>query len=520
LTGKRRVSTRLAKSEEDLAAAELQALLSDREWRLNNLYTVDTKDGRIVPFRINPAQQRLLESAHRRNIIPKARQLGFTTFILLLMLDACLFNSNTRCAVIAHERDSANELFEVKVRRVYERLPDWLRAAVPARKDREGQLDFANGSQIRVTTSARSGTVQWLLVSEHGKICARYPKKAKEIRTGALPAANDGVVFIESTGEGPDGDFYEWCMAARRRADLGQQLSPLDLKLHFFPWWDDENYRLDPRFVTIDDEQARYFDDLAKDGVTLDAEQRAFYCKTRETLRDDMLREYPSTFDEVFKTAIEGAFFTVEMRQARASGRIGSVPYEQQNGPVHRFWDIGVDDYTAVWFAQIVGREILLLEYKEWEGVGLPSVHADLARLREERGYVFGQDVMPHDVQVLEWGSGLTRIEVAEGLGYSVIKAPSPPGIVGERIAMIRTAFPRFRLDAQRCALGIKRLDGYRREWDERLSVWKAAARHDESSHGCSALGIGVQMLENLPVAGGSGPLGGGITYAPRRRAG
>lgn len=465
-----------------------------------------------------------MDRAHRRNIIPKARQLGFTTFILLLMLDACLFNSGTRCAVIAHDVRVAAELFEQKVRAVYDRLPAWLRASVPAKKNREGQLDFGNGSQLRVSTSARSGTVQWLLISEHGKICAKYPQKAKEIRTGSLPAVPlDGVVFVESTGEGQAGDFYEWCQAARRREDQGAPLTPLDLKMHFFPWHEDPGYRLAAGSVVIEEHLAKYFDELAeKHGVTLEPEQKAWYAKTWETQRDEMFREYPSTYEEVFKTAIEGAFFTLEMQTLRRSGRLTSVPYEIVNGPVHRWWDIGVDDYTAIWFLQLVGREILLIDYEEWSGVGLPTVHSDLEKRRADRGYVYGIDVMPHDIQVLEWGSEQTRIAAAEALGYRIEKAPSPPGIVGERIGMIRNVFPRFRIDAQRCAVGVKRLDSYRREWDERLGAWLPRPRHDEASHGASALGIGVQMLGNLPVATGAygGPGSTGApAFVPRPRA-
>ena len=67
--------------------------LGNRRWRLNNLYTCQTKEGRIVPFRLNWAQEALLDGLHECNLILKARQLGFTTFIQLFMLDACLFNS-------------------------------------------------------------------------------------------------------------------------------------------------------------------------------------------------------------------------------------------------------------------------------------------------------------------------------------------------------------------------------------------------------------------------------------------
>lgn len=512
-------------AEERAAAQGLAEKLRDRWWRLCNLYTVEDKQGRVTPFRPNRAQRRLYERLARRNIIPKARQLGFTTFILLMMLDACLFNSNTRCAVIAHDKDSATELFQQKVKAVYDRLPDWLKAIVPARRDQAMLLNFANGSQIRVTTSARSGTVQWLLVSEHGKICARYPAKAKEIRTGALPAAPlNAAVFVESTGEGPDGDFYEWCQSAARRADQGVAATPLDLKLHFFPWWEDPDYRLPAGALAIDETLAKYFAELEeKHGVALDDEQRAWYAKTAETQREEMLREYPSVYEEVFKTAIEGAFFTLEMQALRRSGRLGFYPYEPAAGPVHFWWDIGVDDYTAVWGVQLRGREIRLVFYKEWTDVGLPTVHRELGEVERRENWVRGRDVVPHDIEVLEWGNEATRREVFRTLRGEPIIAPSPPGIVGERIGIARNVFPRIVIHEATCGLGVKRLDAYRREWDERLSVWKSQPRHDEASHGASAFGVGLQMLELLPVAGGGAlpPNAGGSPggYVPRTRA-
>jgi hypothetical protein len=77
--------------------------MKDRRWRLNNLYHIIDKDGRRIPFRLNWAQEALLDGLHHQNVILKARQLGFTTFIQLFMLDACLFNSNIRAGTIAHK---------------------------------------------------------------------------------------------------------------------------------------------------------------------------------------------------------------------------------------------------------------------------------------------------------------------------------------------------------------------------------------------------------------------------------
>lgn len=91
-------------------------------------------------------------------------------------------------------------------------------ARFPLAADNADELLFAhNNSSIRVATSMRSGTIHRLHVSEFGKICAKYPDKAKEVVTGSIPAVpTNGVLVIESTAEGREGEFFRWW--SRRRS--------------------------------------------------------------------------------------------------------------------------------------------------------------------------------------------------------------------------------------------------------------------------------------------------------------
>jgi hypothetical protein len=131
--------------------------LADRSWRLNNLYTITGKTGQKIRFTPNWAQQEFLNKIHECSLILKARQLGFTTLVQILMLDACLFNSNIRAGTIAHRLDDARTIFRDKVRCVYDDLPEVLKVAIPIIKDSVDELVFANNSSIRVSTSMRSG---------------------------------------------------------------------------------------------------------------------------------------------------------------------------------------------------------------------------------------------------------------------------------------------------------------------------------------------------------------------------
>jgi len=472
-----------------LAAAEDR--FSDRAWRLNNLYKIKDKSGVAVPFRMNAAQEQLLADLWYLNLILKARQLGFTTFIQILMLDACLFNSNTSAGVIAHTREDAEAFFGDKIKFAYDHLDPEIKATVRATQDSAKSLTFSNGSKIRVGTSLRSGTFQWLHVSEFGKIAARFPAKAKEIVTGAFNTVQAGqFIAVESTAEGQGGDFHDMVMAAKRAREEGRQLTPLDFKLHFFPWWQDKTYALsddDTARVTLTTEDNRYFDKLSDLGIELSPNQEAWYVKKRAQQRDDMKREYPSTEDEAFEASVEGAYLVEQMRKVRREGRICRVPIERV--PVDTFWDLGVNDDMVIWFRQRIGPEHRYIDYYANSGEGLEHYARILKEKADEHGWVYGTHHMPHDADARRLGLKAKSVrELAIEIGIKPVVVV--PRISSEQagIEAMRGYLARCWFDERRCADGIKCLDNYRKEWDDDRGVWKDRPRHDWASHGYKAL--------------------------------
>lgn len=457
--------------------------LGHRAWRLNNLYKVIDKDGRAVPFRLNWAQEALLSELHFQNIILKARQLGFTTFIQLYMLDACLFNSNIRAGTIAHKLDDAKTIFRDKVKYPYENLPEQLRAAVPIAKDSADELLFANNSSIRVGTSMRSGTLQYLHISEYGKLCAQFPEKAREVRTGALNTVQAGqVVFLESTAEGQEGHFFDLSEAAQAKQRLGSPLTPLDFKFHFYPWHGCPDYSLDPAGVVIPQPMQRYFDTLKDShGIKLSDAQKAWYVKKSETQLGDMKREYPSTPAEAFEASVEGAYYADQMAAAELQGRIGTFPHDP-NYPVHTAWDIGRGDYTAIWFFQRQIKRVRLVHYFQNCGEELPYYATELKKLYEKNGWQRSGavDWMPHDIRVREWGTGHSRIESALQNGLNPRIAPELS--LEDGIQAVRSILPHCEWDAGPCAQGTAYLKTYRKEWDEQRGIWKDKPRHDSAA--------------------------------------
>lgn len=483
---------------------------SDPRWRLNNLYWIQDEEGRRVKFEMNWTQEKLFAEMWYLNLVLKARQLGFTTFIQLFMLDACLFNSNVAAGTIAHTLQDAINIFERKAKYPYDNLPDGLKAARTADASSARQLRFNNGSRLEVGTSLRSGTFQYLHISEHGKICARYPEKAREIRTGALNTVHAGqMVFIESTAEGREGDFFDFCQQARNHQRTGRDLTKLDYKFQFFPWWRHPGYVLDPAGVVLESRHEEYFRKLeVEEGITLTPEQKAWYVKKLETQNEEMGREFPSTADEAFAASIEGAYFSREMAKARKDGRISSVPHDPSI-PVNTFWDLGVNDMNCIWFHQRVGHENRFIDYYENHGEGL----AHYVQALQSKGYTYGEHYFPHDVEVMELGTGKSRAQTLRDLGLRTIRTVPRTADLLADIHTTRNAIAGCWFDEARCATGIKHLDAYRKEWDDRLGVWKDRPRHDEASHGADAFrtfAIGYRAAAPLAA-----PPQVGMTYDP-----
>jgi hypothetical protein len=467
-----------------VARAKFLELCADR-WpdklaRLRDgFYTIQDEGGDAIPFRLRPLQEKFLAEQHGFDLLLKARQLGFTTVIQIDYLDDCLFSPNIAAGVIAHNREDAEAFFNNKIRFAYDNLPDEFKDAVPATQDSTRSMQFGNGSSIRVGTSLRSGTFQRLHVSEYGKLCAKFPDKAREVKSGALNTVHVGQkIRIESTAEGQSGHFYDLCKKAQDKMRAGAEMTALDFKFHFFGWYLDDKYQL-PSEVYPSREQEEYFEKLAQQGIELTRQQRSWYIKKAEQQDDDMKREFPSTPEEAFAASVEGAYLSRQMAKARSEGRICRIPILDM--PVDTSWDLGVNDSTAITFWQTVGLERRAIDYYENSGEGW----GHYAKVLNEKGYNYRRHYGPHDLAHRMMGIvAETRQEKAEQAGikpWDVVKQ-IPDEMAG--IDASRDFLAQVWFDETRCGRLIECMDNYRKEWDDVRGVWKDRARHDEFSHG------------------------------------
>lgn len=499
---------------DEVSREQVKAKLADRWWRLNNLYWIKDERGRLVKFKPNAVQTELEDNLHNRNIIPKSRQHGITTWACIRALDTALFRKNTACGMVFHVQQKAREAFRTKIMFAYDRLPGWLRLDIPVTKrDMTGIVEFANGSSIECSTSHRGGTLQYLHISEYGPMVAQFPLRADEVASGALntvPAAEDTIITIESTAMGAWGDFYDRVQRARTYSSLVEageaSMSILDWKLFFFPWWQDPKNRLDPTGISFTEKQQEYFASIeAEFECRLFPEQRAWYVKKLEEQKDKMKREHPSTLDEAFQGSVEGAYYAFELAQAAESGRICDLPFIPTL-PVYTFWDIGRNDSTAIWFMQAVGPWLHFIRYYENSGHGAAHYANVLAKLRDEKGYRFERHFLPHDAEVADWSQGdnRTRKQVLEDMKIGKVEVVPRILNLTDGIEMTRQMMARCKFDKTLCGEdpigsgrgGLPALRAYRRVLDEKSQLWSDKPIKSWANHGADAIRQCAQGFE------------------------
>jgi len=507
----------LPKSREDLAR-----LLADPEWRIfsGSLYKImikgdDGEDSLVMPFVPNAAQRRFITRLWHRNLILKARQLGFTTLVAVLWLDHALFNADQRCGIIAQDRDAAEVIFRDKVKFGYDNLPDEIRERYPLKRDSASELLFEhNNSSVRVATSMRSGTIHRLHVSEFGKICAKFPDKAAEVVTGSIPAVpTNGVLVIESTSEGREGEFYNMVERANKLEAGRAVLTQKDYRLHFYAWWMEPRYRLEASNVSITQAEHLYFDELEEAaGIKLDPEQRAWYVATKSAdfsgAEERMWQEYPSSPSEAFQISSEGNYYAKDMIAVRKRGGITRVAVLDL--PVNTFWDIGNSDGCAVWFHQDLRGEDRFPDYYEAHNEDLRHYVVQL----KERGYLFGTHYLPHDAEHKRLGdyNKSTQDMLQELL-------PGQRFVVVPRITELITGIQQTRkhlkgayFDEAEAKLGIQRIEGYRKRFS------RADNRHTDQpdkANGCSEGADALRQWAQAKELGLLGSVTSASTYKP-----
>lgn len=310
-------------------------LIKDKRWRMDNLYFIITKDGKKEPFTMNRAQKHFFENyliipnPYHRHIILKSRQLGFTTFIDIFILDEILFNTNKEGLIIAHKVQDATEIFDKKIDFAIRNMAPDVKGAffkINHNSARKIQVvvdygpEAGSTSSIAVSVSGRSGTYHVVHISEFAKMCVDFPKRAAEVETGTFPAVPfDGFIFIESTAEGMAGRFYEifnenW----NSREKITPQISQVTFLPHFYNWqYDDMEMKKIYENIPVDqmDECEIDWGEYQKEYNLTDKEITYYYMKWLQfggrngtDAVKKLKQEYPTTPEEAFLSTGQSYF--------------------------------------------------------------------------------------------------------------------------------------------------------------------------------------------------------------------
>jgi len=320
--------------------------LADKNWRKNHLYKIKTKDKRLAIMVGNEAQEDYREKQTDRDIILKARQLGFSTEKIIDYLDETVTNRNTTSAILAHKKEKVQTLFEI-AKLAYKYLPARLKQRVSF--DNRNELQFPDiNSKIYITTDTRAETVHNLHISE-----LAFMRNAEDVLLAALESVPEkgGKISIESTANGMVGPMY----------DIWDDPHS-EFKKHFYNWMWDKEYRIETN-KTLEQLESEYrplaleyglIPDIVKQ-LKIDKEQLAFYISKVRRHKVKVMQEYPCTAIEAFIASGRNVFSSAVINK------------HQPIPPIEKKWGD-----TLIWEKPLKGfRYIVAVDTSE--GLGLDN---------------------------------------------------------------------------------------------------------------------------------------------------
>lgn len=388
----------------------------------------------VIPYEPRPLQRELHESLKRWNLFVCHRRFGKSVLAINELIKAALTcpYSRPRVAYIAPFHKQAKQI-AWDYAKYYSRV-------IPGVKINEAELriDYPNSGRLQLfgadnPDSLRGLYLDFVVLDEYGDMS---PRLFTEIVRPALSDRKGSALFI---GSAKGGTIFH---------DLYEQVKDN-------PEWFVKVYKASETKV-IDEDELR---------------------SARELMDED---EYNQEYECSWLASIKGAYYAKQLAEAEKENRITSVPYEKQL-KVETYWDLGISDATSIWFVQRFGKEIRFIDYYEAEGEGLPHY----AKILEDKGYIYGRHVAPHDIKVRELGSGRSRIETARTLGIKFDVAPNDS--IANGINAARVIFNRCWFDEKKCKLGLQALRNYRKEYNERKKEFSRQPLHDWSSHAADA---------------------------------
>ena len=476
--------------------------LANPLWRLRNLYHIKrADDGRIIKFAPRPEQQRvydmLFKQGVKRLIILKARRLGMSTALDVLLTDQMLWNAGTQCSLVDQTAADAERKLATIAKVALDNLPPVALQCIEKVRDSGSILEVSvageAASSFFAGLRARGGTNNWLHLSEWGVIQADDPRRSEEILTGAIPSAEHGRIIIETTWKGGrGGHLWEIVKGALETPEAAK--TDKDWRVVFFPWWKDPTYVVEGDVATISPAISQYLDQMqSQTGHTFSDQQRLWYDRQSRDLGLFIFREFPTTLDECFKSPVEGAIYAGELDKLRASGAISAFKTDNST-LVHTAWDLGSPVNTVVWYFQVIGgNEIRVIDCDmDLDMTPVQRVGHMLAK-----GYSYGAHFLPHDAAATRT-SGKADAQVYTEAGLANVRVLPRTHDIWIGINACLQMFPRFSFRLPACERGLDALANYAYKRSSATGIVVNEPVHNWASHAADAL----RMIAEAEMAG------------------
>jgi hypothetical protein len=314
----------------------------------------------------------------------------------------------------------------------------------------ELKITFMNNSIIQLRgsdkweTSVVGSNASLIIFSEFSKADYRAFEYASPIL-----AANKGQVIFITTPYGRN-EFYQLWERSKAWPD----------------WW--------RHLVTVDDTKHITKEDLDRERLIHSEEfiEQEYYCS--------------------FSRGIEGSFYSKYINAMQEDGRIGKVPYNPEL-PVATAWDLGFNDQTVILLFQLTKNNLLNI-IDCYANTNQPLNH--YVKYLQSQPYCYSKHFAPHDIEVHDYQTGQTRIEMARSLGLHFevrehkgkMASATPRVSVADGIEKVMASFSRMYIDQVKCAKLITALESYHREWDDNRKIYKQQPYHSQHSDWADSL--------------------------------
>ena len=313
---------------------------------------------------------------------------------------------------------------------------------VKRKNDTEMKVELINGSIIQIVWSDNVDSIVW--TNPIWIVFSEYSLQTPAVRDFLRPilAENGGRAIFNFTPR--------WDNHAKELLDMAK-----------------ENKDWMVSIQTVDDTKAI-------DPEVLEAERREIIQKNGSDAI--FQQEYYCSFD----AWINGSYYAEILTNLENQGRRTTVPYDPALD-VFTVWDLWINDSTAIWFWQRIGKEIRVIDYYENNGEGL----SHYVSILKEKWYRYWTIRLPHDAQARSLQTWKTVEEKMYEYGFNDIQIV-PKLSVLDGINSARAILPYCYFDREKTERGRKCLKNYHKELDEKRQAFKWP-EHDWSSHGSDA---------------------------------